>query len=131
VLFQSAALFKQMPGTDYVWRTANLTLTADSDIKLAESKLTTALDSVYQEYREQIEKQHAAFERTVDIHVAPPRPECRLRFTDAGIEVAAHYPAPMQQASSIDDRVMRAMYEAVSSEPRLNLASAGSSNAHA
>lgn len=123
VLFQSAALFKQMPGTDYVWRSASLTLTPDSDFQLAQNSLTAAVDSVFEHYREHIEKQHAAFERTVDIHVAPPRPECRLRFTDAGLEVSAYYPVPIEQASAIEDRVIRALHDAVASETRLKLAS--------
>jgi small-conductance mechanosensitive channel len=39
VVFQPAALYKQMPGIDYVWHVVTLTLLPDTDFQLAESKL--------------------------------------------------------------------------------------------
>jgi small-conductance mechanosensitive channel len=125
VLFQPSALFKQMPGTEYVWRTVTLTLTPESDYQLAESRLMEAVDSVYRDYQESIERQHAAFERSVDVKVSAPHPEGRLRLSDAGLEFSARYPAEMRSAATIDDRVIRALYEAIANEPKLALAPSG------
>jgi small-conductance mechanosensitive channel len=125
VLFQPSALFKQLPGTEYLWRTATLILTRDSDYQLAESTLMAAVDSVYQEYGASIERQHEAFERSVDLKVSSPHPEGRLRFTDAGLEFTVRYPAEMRSAATIDDRVIKALYEAIAKEPRLTLAPSG------
>lgn len=125
VLFQPSALFKQLPGTEYVWRTAKLVLTRESNAELAERTLTAAADSVYQDYRARIESQHQAFERSVDIKVSAPHPETRLRFTDGGLEFTVRYPAELRGAGAIDGRMVRALYDAVSKEPDLKLAPAG------
>jgi len=125
VLFQPSALFKQMPGTDYSWHTVKVSLTADSDFQTAQEHLSAAADAVYAEYRDSIEQQHAAFERSVDIQVAAPKPECRLRFSEGALEVTVHYPVPLQQASQTDERVMKALYDAIAREPKLKLMPSG------
>jgi hypothetical protein len=125
VVFQPAALFKQMPGTDYVWRTATLTLAPDSDFQLAETRLMAAVDAVYEQYRERIEEQHVAFQRLVDVPVSPPRPVGRLRFTNDGLEFSVRYPAEIRRASATDDQVVRALCDAIAQEPRLALAGSG------
>ena len=125
VLFQPSAWFKQMPGTDYVWHTVKLSLTLESDFQLAQNRLSAAVDAVYQQYRERIEQQYAAFEQTVDIQLATPKPEVRLRFTENALEVIVQYPAPFQDAARIDEQVMKALYDAIAREPKLTLASAG------
>jgi small-conductance mechanosensitive channel len=126
VVFQPAALFRQMPGTEYVWHTVSLTLAPDTDLQLAESRLMAAVEAVFEQYRERIEQQHAAFQRSVDVPLSAPRPEGRLRFTDAGLEFHARYPAELRQASATDDQVVKALSDAIAREPRLALASSGS-----
>src|SRR5262249_51998234 len=125
VIFQPAALYKQMPGLDYVWHTVSLTLAPESDFQTAESKLTAAVDSVYQQYREKIEHQFRTLERSIDVNVSTPHPETRLRFADAGLEFTARYPAELKQASSTDDRVMKALYDAIAGDPKLKFAPSG------
>ncbi len=125
VLFQPSALYKQMPGTDYVWHSVELTLAPESDYHAAEERLNAAVNGVYEEYRESIERQHAALERSVEIEVADPHPQTRLRLSSTGLEVTIHYPVESNRAAEIDDRVMKALYDAIAREPRLALASAG------
>jgi small-conductance mechanosensitive channel len=125
VLFQPSALFKQIPGTDYVWHTVKLSLTPDSDFLTAQEKLSAAVDSVYAEYRESIEKQHAAFAESVNLEVSVPKPECRLRFADTALEVTVSYPVPLKDASRADDEVMKALYDTIRREPQLKLSPGG------
>ncbi len=125
VIFQPSALYKQMPGLDYVWHTATLTLSSDSDTQLAETKLKAAVEAAYQQYGEHIVRQHRSFEQSIDVDVSAPRPETRIRFTDAGPEFVVRYPAELKQAAAADDRVMKALYDAVESEPKLKFAPAG------
>ena len=125
VIFQPSALYKQMPGLDYVWHTATLTLSSDSDAQLAETKLKSAVDAAYQQYGERIVRQHRTFEQSIDVDVSAPRPETRLRFTDAGIEFIVRYPAELKQAAATDDRVMKALYDAIEGEPKLKFAPSG------
>jgi small-conductance mechanosensitive channel len=125
VIFQPSALYKQMPGVDYVWHRVTLTLASDSDAQLAESKLNAAADSVYQTYRDKVERQHRLMEQTLDVDISAPRPETRMRYTDAGLEFTVRYPAELKQAASTDDQLLRALYDAIENEPKLKFAPAG------
>jgi small-conductance mechanosensitive channel len=125
VLFQPSALFKQMPGTDYVWHTVRLVLTAESDFHVAETRLTEAVNAVYRNYGHHIDQQHANFERALDTQIAQPQPEVRLRYADAGLEVTVIYPAQIKQASLADSQMMQALQDAIAREPKLTLATAG------
>ncbi len=125
VIFQPAALYKQMPGLDYVWHTVTLTLSPESDFQAAEEKLPAAIDSVYQSYRERIERQFHRLEKSIDVSVSAPHPETRLRFSDAGLEFTARYPAELKYATETDDRVTKALYDAIASEPKLKFAPSG------
>lgn len=130
VIFQPAALYKQMPGLDYVWHTVTLTLSSDSDSQLAETKLNAAVDAVYQQYRDKIERQHRNLEHTIDIDIAAPRPDTRLRFSDAGLDFTVRYPAELKNAAATDDRVMKALYSTIESEPGLKFAPSGRPKVH-
>jgi small-conductance mechanosensitive channel len=125
VVFQPAALFKQMPGTDYVWHTVALTLAPDTDSQLAETRLMAAVGSVYEQYRERIEKQHAASQRLVDLPLSTPKPEGRLRLTNAGLEFSVRYPAEMQHVAETDRQVIKALCDTVAQEPGLQLTDSG------
>ena len=46
VLFQSTALYKQIPGAEYTWHEVLMTLSPDSDYKLAQDLLMAAVQSV-------------------------------------------------------------------------------------
>ncbi len=125
VIFQPAALYKQMPGLDYVWHSATLTLSGDSDFQLAETKLKEAVDSVYQEYRDRFERQHQTFQQSTDLSLSVPRPESRLRFIDAGIEFTVRYPVVLREAAATDDRMMKALHDVIENEPKLKFAPSG------
>lgn len=131
VVFQPAALFKQLPGTDYVWHTAELTLAPDTDVGLAKTRLMAAVNAVYEQYRERIEKQHDTLQRLVDLPVSPPQPEGTLRFTNAGLEFHVRYPVEIREAPATDDRVIKALHDAIAEEPRLSLATSGAPKLHA
>lgn len=125
VIFQPSALYKQMPGIDYVWHTVMLTLSPESDFQLAENTLNAAVESAYEKYGERIARQYESVEKSVDVHMEAPKPENRLRFTDAGLQYTARYPAEIQQAVETDNEILRALHDAVSKEPKLNFAPAG------
>jgi small-conductance mechanosensitive channel len=119
VLFQPSAIFRQMPGAEYVWHSVCLTLAPGADQRAAESRLMTAVDSVYAEYRDRVEQQHAAFQRLVDVPVAAPKPVSRIRHTPDGLEVLVRYPVEMRDAADTDDRILSALSDELAREPRL------------
>jgi small-conductance mechanosensitive channel len=125
VIFQPTAMFKQMPGIDYLWHSVTLTLTPDADFQLAQSTLKAAVESAYQKYGERIERQYTSVEKSVDVNVPAPKPQSRLRFTDAGLEYTLRYPAETQQAVEMDNEILRALHDAIANEPKLKFAPGG------
>jgi small-conductance mechanosensitive channel len=126
VLFQAGTpLFKQIPGTEYAWHEVVLNIAPNGNHQAAQQKLVAAVDEVYSKYRERIERQHATIERRVDIQVATPKPEARLQFADAGLELLVRYPVDIRKAPDIDEQVTRKVLQLTESDPDLKTAAAG------
>jgi small-conductance mechanosensitive channel len=125
VLFQPSALFKQIPGADYVWHTVTLTLAPTADLRLAQSRLRSAVNSVHEKYRSSIDSQFAAAQRLVDFESSPPRPEIDIRFTEMGLEFSIRYPVEPERAADVDQEMVQALRKALDEPPPLPLAAAG------
>ena len=81
VLFQATTpLYKQIPGTDYTWHEVALQCVPGADYKLLEEKLLAAVNSIYDRYRPDIERQHNQLERLIEIQVKAPAPQAKLHF---------------------------------------------------
>ncbi len=123
VLFQPTAnFFKQIPGSNFTWHQVSLTLSPDTDYRIAEKRLVDAVEQVYAEYRGSIAQQHQQISQTLSIPVRELRPSSQLHLTDSGLEMTIRFPVPLEHASTIDDRMTRALLEALDREPRLKLA---------
>lgn len=78
-----------------------------------------AVNSVYSQYRDEIEQQHATIERRVDFQIAAPRPEGRLQFADAGLELLVRYPVEIRRAPDIDEEVTRKVLRLIETDDEL------------
>ena len=126
VFFQAGVPFyKQIPGTDYTWHEVAVPIVAGSNYKSVEEKILQAVNSVYDGYRKDIERQHTDVERRIDIYMQAPNPEPQLRFTDKGLEFRVRYPVELRKASSIDDEVTQRVLEVVNGEQDLKAAVSG------
>jgi len=126
VLFQTGTpLFKQIPGTEYSWHEVVVMIAPGGNHRVAEDKLVDTVNSVYSQYRQEIERQHAGIERRVDIQVQVPRPEARLQFADAGLELLVRYPVELRRAPDIDEEMTRAVLELINTDEGLKRAVAG------
>ena len=125
VLFQPTAFFKQLPGADYSWHEVAMTLSPDTDYQLAETRLLAAVNSVYDEYRAQIEAQFDRVKDALHLPMGPPRPEARLRFNDNGLECVIRYPVEIHLGPQTDDKITRKLLETIDSEPHLRLVASG------
>jgi small-conductance mechanosensitive channel len=123
VLFQPSAFYKQIPGAEYVWHEVSFTMASDTDYRMAEKRLFDAVDSVYAEYRDEIERQHAAITHSMQVQMDPPKPESRLRFVGDGLEFVVRYPVDIRKSAQIDDRITRRLLDTIADEPRLRLVS--------
>jgi hypothetical protein len=122
VIFQPAALLKQAPGTEYTWHAVVTTLDGDADCHAARTRLTGAVESVYDSYREIIEQQHAAFERSINLQMTAPKPVTRVHFTGNGCQILIRYPVEIQHTSDIDERIVKSLLDETEKEPKLPLA---------
>ena len=126
VLFQAGTpLFKQIPGADYAWHEVVVMIAPQGNHKAAQEKLVATVNSVYSQYRQEIERQHAAIERRVDIQIDAPRCEARLQFADAGLELLVRYPVELRRAPDIDEEMTRKVLGLVESDEVLKAAVSG------
>jgi small-conductance mechanosensitive channel len=126
VFFQAGVPFyKQIPGTDYTWHEVAVPIVAGSNYKSVEEKILQAVNSVYDGYRKDIERQHTDVERRIDIYMQAPNPEPQLRFTDKGLEFRVRYPVELRRASAIDDEITQKVLEVVNGEQDLKAAVSG------
>ncbi len=112
IAFQPSALFKQVPGADYTWHKAAITLSAATDYEAAKAALTAAVHHVYEDFRVDITQQHNRFEASLEIALTAPEPACTCAFTTAGLEFQVHYPADLKRAAEMDERILKALRDA-------------------
>jgi small-conductance mechanosensitive channel len=123
IVFQpSSGLFKQIPGTSFLWHEANLTFAPDMDYHVIQQRITAAADAAFKDYSENMERQRRQMEYSLtSISAAALKPRVRLHFSASGIEVVVRFPVELHKAAEIDDRVMRELLDTVDREPRLRL----------
>jgi small-conductance mechanosensitive channel len=123
VLFQPTAMFKQIPGAEYVWHSITLTLAATADVVDANKRLKEAADAVYATYRPDIERQYAIVQRLLDFDTSTPQPEVRVRWSESGLDCSVRYPVEPESSASVDQQMLKAMRDALAKDPPLKLLS--------
>jgi small-conductance mechanosensitive channel len=123
VVFQAGAgLFKQIPGTSFVWHEITLTLRPEHNYRQVEKRLLDAVNKVFAEYQDTMERQRRSLERSLhSVSIGSFAPESRLRLTASGLEVVIRYSVELGSAAETDDRVTRELLEAIEREPKLRL----------
>jgi small-conductance mechanosensitive channel len=126
IAFQTAAgLFKQVPGTSFVWRESKFTLAADSDYRVVEKRLLTAIDTAFHGFQPNFaELGHQMEESLSSIPVGPLMPRLRFSLTTSGLEVILRFPVELRLAEEIDDRLTREILSAIEMEPKLKIVAA-------
>jgi small-conductance mechanosensitive channel len=123
IVFQpTAGVFKQIPGTSFVWHELKLTLASETDYHIAMERITQAVDSALGNYRESIEAQRRLVERNLkSVSAAELQPKVRLHYTASGMEATVRFPVKIEKASEIDDHLMRELFAAAEREPKLKI----------
>lgn len=123
VVFQATGgLFKQIPGTNFVWREITLRFSPDSDHRLIRERIQKAIDTAFADYRESLERQRRQME--MSLTSVPPselKPRARIHFTTSATEAIVRYPVVMDKAAEIDERVIGDVFAAVDHDPKLKL----------
>ncbi|HEY7888382.1 MAG TPA: mechanosensitive ion channel family protein [Steroidobacteraceae bacterium] len=125
VLFQPTALFKQIPGAEYLWHSVTLTIVATANIEKAYSGLQSAANKVYDTYRAAIQRQHDLAQRFIEFETSAPVPEVRVRLTDNGLECAVRYPVVPEKSARIDQQMIEALRKALEGDEQMKLVASG------
>ena len=112
VLFQPQALFKQIPGADYIWHSVTLTLPPTTDVHSTQVRLAEVASSVYATYRQAIDEQHATVQRLIDFDTSRPEPHVDVHFTERALEFVVRYPVLPDHAATNDQLMTRALHDA-------------------
>ncbi|MGZ4866053.1 MAG: mechanosensitive ion channel domain-containing protein [Candidatus Angelobacter sp.] len=122
VVFQAnSGMFKQIPGTNFVWHELTLTLDPKSHYRQVEQRMMEAVNKVFAEYRDKMEVQRRNVERSLNSTIAAFSPESRLHLTQTSLEVVIRYPVDLAHAGEIDNRVTREILDALERDPSLRL----------
>jgi small-conductance mechanosensitive channel len=126
IVFQpTAGVFKQIPGTNFVWHEVNLVLAPETDYHVAKDRLTQAADAALAKDRESLETQRQLVERNLSsVSASELGPKVRLHYAGSGIEATVRFPVELEKATETDDQVMRELLAALEQEPKLRLVSA-------
>jgi small-conductance mechanosensitive channel len=126
VVFQPNGNFsKQLPGSDFAWHELRLTLAPECDYRLAERRLLDIVNDVFRRYRDTLQREYRGLERNLNQPIEPPRPQSRLRLSEAGIEIVIRYPVQFKQAAQTADEISRRLVDALKREPALKLVTPG------
>ncbi len=132
VVFQPSGNFsKQIPGTNFVWNQVSFKLSSDCDYRLAEKRLLDAVNAVYARYRDSIERQHRAMERSLNLVVEMPHPHSRLHLDQSGLQVVIRYPVEIRNAAQTSDEISRLVLDTIRREPTLKLVEQATPNIQA
>src|SRR5216684_4693533 len=126
IVFQpTAGMFKQIPGTSFVWHEVKLILAPETDYHVAKDRLTQAADAALANDRESLEVQRQMMERNFSsVSAGELRPKIGLHYAGSGIEATVRFPVELEKASETDDQVMRELLAALDREPKVKLVSA-------
>jgi small-conductance mechanosensitive channel len=120
VVFQAGSgMFKQIPGTSFVWHEITLTLDPKSNYRHVEKSILEAVNKVYSQYRDKMEMQRQNVERSLNSTLSSFRPESRLHLTQTALEVVVRYPVEMSDSGEVDDRMTRGILDVIESDPSL------------
>lgn len=117
-----AGMFKQIPGTNFVWHEITLTLAADSDYRTVEERIIKAVDTAFAPYHEALEQQRFLMERNLgSVSVGPLQARTGLKLTPSGLEVRVSFPVQLHDATEVDDRITQEILKELEREPKLKI----------
>jgi small-conductance mechanosensitive channel len=126
IVFQPGpGVFKQIPGTSFIWHEMKLTLAGDADYHAARERIAKAVDTALADYRPSIEAQREVMARNLtSVSPGELKPRVHLQHTAAGIEATVTFPVEFQNAGEMDDHLMKEAMAALEQEPRIKLVGA-------
>jgi small-conductance mechanosensitive channel len=122
IVFQpNGNFYNQLPGSNYMWNELRLSLAPDCDYRLAEQRVVEVIGAVFSRFRESIQRDYRNVESNLNLRFESPRPQSRLQFTAAGIEMVVRYPVPLTASAQAADDITRRLIDTLNREPGVRL----------
>jgi small-conductance mechanosensitive channel len=123
VLFQAGTpLYKQLPGTEYLWHEMTVKLNQESDYRPATEAMLQSIQKVYDRYRQQIEQQHRQLESWMDTSLDLPGIQSSLQLVDGGLQFWVRFPVLIRQTTETDNRMTEALLATIASDAKVKAA---------
>jgi small-conductance mechanosensitive channel len=120
IVFQaSGGIFKQIPGAGIAWREFSLGVPVDGDFAAIKQRLIDAAQRVLEDYHDDLDRQARALQRASSSEAAEQaQAHVQLRFSSGSIEAIVRYPVPLQRAAEVEERMSRALFDALREHSR-------------
>jgi small-conductance mechanosensitive channel len=126
VLFQATTpLFKQLPGTQYMWHEVVLPLAPGADYGPLQKTILGTVEAVYKDSKLMPGAYQPELEHDMEIMVTAPTPHQQLQFADSGLELVVRYPVDLRRASEVDDKITRALLDIIKTDKQIQSGIAG------
>jgi uncharacterized membrane protein (DUF485 family) len=126
IVFQAGpGVFKQIPGTSFIWHEMKLTMAGDTDYHAARERITQAVEGALSGYRQSIDAQREVMARNLtSVSPGELKPRVHLHYTTSGIEATVSFPVEFQNAAEMDDHLMKEVISALERDPKIKLVGA-------
>ncbi len=121
-LFQTTPFYRAVPGTSFGWKEITLVLDANSDWRLAKSKIKAVVKEIYGDHQKQIKQQQTALEHMTHLPVTLSAPQVYMKLTDLGINFVIRFAAESAQANELYKQMIKRLLEVLQSTPGLRFA---------
>jgi len=130
IVFQpTAGMFRQIPGTNFLWHEITLDLSLDTDYAEVKRRLLAVVEQVLANYREDLDRQYRVLQNTfLFVSVGEFHPKLQLHFLPSVLQVVIRYPVDRRQAAEIDERLTQELLQELEREPKLSMANAPAPN---
>ena len=105
-------MFRQIPGTNFLWHEITLDLALDTDYAEVKRRLLAVVEKVLADYREDLDRQYRVLQNTfLFVPVSEFHPRLQLHFLPSMLQVVIRYPVDRRQAAEIDQRLTQELLQ--------------------
>ena len=121
VLFQPTPFFRQPPGTNFVWREIDVTLSPAIDHEAAYKKLCDVVQQAYAKHREVIQRHEAALQKITHLKTDFSVPHTYLKITATGAVFIVRYAVERGQEHSLHQLMTAELLAAIRKDTSLKV----------
>jgi small-conductance mechanosensitive channel len=108
-------------GTSLGWDEIELSVSPDSDYRLAEKRLLEVVEEVFARYRDVARAESREMERRFNIRMEPPRPQSRLKVDNDAVRLSVRYPVDARMRNQVADDISRRLLDSLKRDPSIRL----------